>query len=140
MPTINSAKRDYMKNDKKIIFNFKLLWRMGRPLGLSCYTLPSDDEKPLIKVTSIDVLIFSVVTCLNIYLTHYNYYFWDKVFLLHKKDTLFTVGIKLITTGTLLFTLVGAFVMFFMRERIWYIIVTLQDIITEVSVELCKSV
>lgn len=113
--------------DKKIIESFKLLHKMGRPLGLSCYSLPNEDEKPQIKVTTLDVLLFIFSFCFNLYLTYYNYRFWETLSTLHKWDNLFNAGIKLITTGSLILTLIGAIVVFVMREQIWHVIVTLQD-------------
>lgn len=121
--------------DKKIIESFKLLHKMGRPLGLSCYTLPTENEKQLIKVTTLDVVLFIFMFSLNIYLVYHNYRFWETVTTLHKTDTVFNTGIKLITTGALILTLIGAIVVFVMRERIWHVIVTLQHIAVKVLFE-----
>lgn len=121
------------KNDRQIIKSFKLLHKMGRPLGLSCYTLPTEDAKPQVKVTSLDVVLFIFMFSLNIYLIYYNYGFWEAVSTGFKTDTLFNTGIKLITTGSLIVALIGMIVVFVMRERIWYIVITLQEITEKVK-------
>lgn len=123
--------------DRKIIESFQLLHKMGRILGLSCYTLPTESEKQLIKVTTLDVVLFIFMFSFNIYLVYHNYRFWETVSTLHERDTLFNTGIKFITTGGLIFTLIGAIVAFVMREQIWHVILTLQDIAVKV---LCETV
>ncbi len=122
---------------KRITDSFKLLHRIGRPIGMSCFTLPSDDETQLIKITTLDIVLFIWMFCTNIYLTYHNYQFWDKVSTIYKRDTIFNTGIKVISTGALLFTLTGGIVVLVMRERIWYILVTLEDISEKVVVLTC---
>lgn len=122
------------KKEKKILVAFTRLHKLGRVLGLSCYTLPTDGENPMIKVTTLDVVLFIFMFSTNVYLTYYNYQFWEAVSTEHKRDTLFSTGIKIITTGSLILTLIGAGVVFFMRERLWRIIVDLQDIADKVEI------
>lgn len=123
------------KQEKNFIDSFRLFHRMGRPLGLSCYTLPTAGEKQLIKVTTLDIVLFILLFSSNVYLVYHNYQFWETVSTLHKRDTLFNTGIKLITTGSLILTLIGAVVVFAMREQIWHVIVTLQDLSLKVIIE-----
>lgn len=88
--------------ERKVIESFKLLYRLGIPLGLSCFTLPSDDETPFIKVTTADVMRLIFLFSTNGYLAYYNYQFWEGVTTSHKRDTLFDTGIKLLSTGNLI--------------------------------------
>lgn len=121
--------------DKRIIESFKILYRIGIPLGFSCYTLPnSADERPLIKVTTLDVVLFIFMFLLNGYSLYHNYWFWERVSAEQHMDALFNVGIKFITTGGIMFTIVGAITVFFMREQIWNIVVSLQDISERVKI------
>lgn len=129
----NSTKRSC----QSLLTSYKLLHRLGRPLGLSCYTLHVVNEKPALKVTTLDVVLLFFTAVFNIYLLYSNYEFWGRVSLLHKTDKVFNAGMKFITTGTLFLTMFGSFVSFFMRNHILRIIVTVQDVIDKVGSKNC---
>lgn len=119
--------------ERTVINSFKLLHSIGRPLGLSCYTLPSVHEKLVIKVSPFDVVRLISLFLSHCYLTYYNFYFWQAVSTSHKMDTIFNQGIKIITTVYLLITNIGMIVVFVMREQVWSFVVDLQELATEVK-------
>lgn len=121
------------KEAYNIIESYKLLHKIGRPLGLSCYTLPSEHEKQEVRVTTLNIVRLIMMFTTHAYLTYYNFRYWETVSMLYKTDTLFNTGIKLITTGSLLLTNISMIVVFLMRKRFWGIFVAQYDIVTEVD-------